>query len=68
MKEKDNIVIIIVLLLITAFIILLAIKKSWKLNKLSKIDRKKEIAKHNYKLGNSLFLKDILEFFTSFTK
>lgn len=70
MKAEDTILIVIILvsITITAFIILLAIKKNQKLNKLSKIERKKEMAKNNYKIANSIFLKDILEIFSSFTK
>jgi hypothetical protein len=50
------------------FIILFAIKKGLKINKLSKIEREKEITKTNSRLVNSMQIKDILEIVSSFTK
>lgn len=70
MKTENNTIIIlaIVSITITGFLIFIAIRKSKKINQMLESDRKAEIDKINNRMSNSMFFKDVLEFFGSFTK
>lgn len=70
MKTENNTLLILAIVstTITGFLIFNAIRKSKKINKMSESDKRIEKDKINNRMSNSMFLKDILEFFGSFTK
>ncbi len=68
--KTENITIIILAIIsitITGSLIFNAIRKSKK-NQMSESDKKIEVDKSNNRMSNSMFFKDILDFFSSFTK
>ncbi|WP_428225300.1 hypothetical protein [Flavobacterium sp.] len=70
MKTENNTLIIlaIVSITITGFLIFHATKESRKISQMSESDRKKEIEKINNRMGNSMFLKHLLEILSGINK